>query len=645
MKFGFYINGQQEENTDLHYVEYKLLKKRLKDVVARLATGKLCEALSANTAFEEALSAEINHVNACFDGVQKELLERIAALSEDFEQEKHSASHALALTGASSAHAVPAAEDGNKLLQHDSFLRLVDILKEVDRFRKFAVWNAVAVVKILKKRRKQTKFGLDDSSAERAGWLSRQRFFGGFEFAELHAAIESLGHAIVLSELSPGSVHENRPQQVDRCPEQCAICLDTISDMVELDCKHRFCWKCFVLGPIAFQPGEYRMTQCPVCRSQTTKPPQLAGSEREADHSMVPGVEGMLTRFLHTYFPKSERARTHSDGAQSHDDSDGAQSHDEMIDVVGELVKVIRADTGKSWPGASSDTPLDCASQELPHSAKPRDFFETLPNQPQMPQEQEQEQAQLRVAQKLQWLQLASSNDPFAIESSMYCSLCSELLLMEAVVTTPCKHHFHKICIKRLDVPNCPLCHSSLPFSWFLPSDHPLVERGFPVVPPSRCKPLFLGGPSKDSHGYPLHCPPPANLLGPGGTTMRSYLHRLPAMGSADAGEPGTPRITSAPSSTPQSPDFHPSKGEDSDSSESSTDAEATTSEVHSDEDATHHRARSSREVKWAYSATGRMRLCSSAGGTGEIHFARNDTACAAAASDGRRVLLIGNHL
>lgn len=31
------------------------------------------------------------------------------------------------------------------------------------------------------------------------------------------------------------------------------------------------------------------------------------------------------------------------------------------------------------------------------------------------------------------------------------------------------KHHFHRICISRLDMPECPSCSSGLPFSWCAP--------------------------------------------------------------------------------------------------------------------------------------------------------------------------------
>ncbi|CAE7528410.1 unnamed protein product, partial [Symbiodinium sp. KB8] len=223
--------------------------KRIKDVVGRLQASELAEALTANTVFEEELAAEIGRVNQCFSQNQHDLLDRTAQLAEELQQRK----------GCS--------DEGGRiaLSRADAMRQLVDILQEVDQLRKYAVWNAVAVVKILKKRRKQTSFGIEDTAAERAGWMSRQCFFSGSDFAELHASVESLGHMLVLSEILPeeaGHEHAAHRSKSNQEPQQCPICLDTISDMVELSCKHRFCWKCFVLGPIAFQPGEYRITQC-----------------------------------------------------------------------------------------------------------------------------------------------------------------------------------------------------------------------------------------------------------------------------------------------------------------------------------------------------------------------------------------------
>lgn len=579
MKFGKSIGTQQEGHADLHYVEYKLLKKKIKDVVARLQSTELSEALTANKAFEEELAAEIVKVNQCFSMRQNQLLQRTAQMSEELQQRQIDSKLPVASKDSSSAAATRA----------DALRRLVDILQEVDQLRKYAVWNAVGVVKILKKRRKQTSFGIEDAAAERAGWLSRQTFFSGSDFAELHASIESLGHMMVLFEVVPeghegGRLRSQSNQELQQCP----ICLDTISDMVELSCKHRFCWKCFVLGPIAFQPGEYRITQCPICRRETSQNPEDGDEDGEAmakaseDATCMmhgtpqPSQEGLLTRFLHTYFPGKASA-------------DGDKADLNTLDVeeedVGELVKVLLADCNLQ---RSSGVPGGAGGAAETSS----DFFDTLPQ----PMRQEKP---LRAAQKLQWLQLASTGDPFALDDNMYCSLCSEPLMMEAVVSTPCKHHFHRVCINRIDSPQCPLCNTALPFSWFLPQEHPCAEHGFRTCSPQNYQPCFAGGPSKGSCSYPLQRPPPAQLFSANGT-MRSYLHRLIPTGSgvdSHEDEDRSPCAEEAPVE-----EIHEEEDESSSDSNSEDDA-------HEAEHFKHSRHGSKQPPSYLYSAVGRMKL------------------------------------
>lgn len=616
MKFGKSILSQSEGHGDLHYIEYKLLKKRIKDVVACLHTSELAEALTANGAFEEELAAEIAQVNSSFAQRQTELLDRTAALSEEIQ-----------LRGQQSSQEGTGSADGSRGKEEfiskraDRLRCLVDLLQEVDQLRKYAVWNAVAVVKILKKRRKQTNFGIEDAASERAGWLSRQTFFSGSDFAELHASIESLGHMLVLSEVEGACGNDQfqgilRPQsQLGQEPQQCPICLDTISDMVALSCDHRFCWKCFVLGPIAFQPGEYRITQCPICRRETSEGAALGdatGRERnqaassssscgvEATNSrFLPGItpaptpEGVLTRFLHTYFPRE---------VQAAGDRKDSLEEEEIPDVVGDsvedLVKVLLADCSRLSEGKSQGTQPGAGSS---------DFFSTLPMRPAPDRE-------LGAAQKLQWLQLASTGDPFALDDSTYCSLCSEPLMMEAVVTTPCKHHFHRVCISRIDMPQCPLCTTALPFSWFLPADHPCCEFGFRAIPAHQYRPVFTGGPSKGSCGYPLRQPPPAILHGTGGLQMRSYLHRLIPTGSGldeDEEEQKEAEVHDLPDDTPWTTD------QDAEAEESMSSSEDSGSEESEDDDAGREdqvstplkeSARNGSRV-FVYSSIGKMRL------------------------------------
>lgn len=598
--------------------------------------------MTANTVFEEELAAEIGRVNQCFSQNQHDLLDRTAQLAEELQQRK----------GCS--------DEGGRiaLSRADAMRQLVDILQEVDQLRKYAVWNAVAVVKILKKRRKQTSFGIEDTAAERAGWMSRQCFFSGSDFAELHASVESLGHMLVLSEILPeeaGHEHAAYRSKSNQEPQQCPICLDTISDMVELSCKHRFCWKCFVLGPIAFQPGEYRITQCPICRRETqveesdeAAVPQLPNVIKGYPDTAAlaapltsvpqPTQEGMLTRFLHTYFPGEAQQ-----GAEGH--KDGFNSLDVEEEDIGELVKVLVT-------GCSALQQRPPAGSSSSSRSIPNDFFETLPART-------QQDTSLQAAQKLQWLQLAWTGDPLAVDDSMYCSLCSEPLMMEAVVCTPCKHHFHRVCINRIDTPECPLCSTALPFSWFLPADHPCSEHGFRTVSPRSYKPIFAGGPGKGNCGYPLQRPPPAALQGPEGLSARSYLHRLIPTGSGVG----------------QDEDFTPNHHEQAQVRQLSAREEACEDDDSSSDDSGSEdedvgaqapqlrrgmgRSSSKAPAVYAYSAVGRMKLLcrnsrltpqgtaqdtSEDGSDPPSRQASADNAGAAADQD-RKVLIIGNHL
>lgn len=656
MKFGKHIGDQQEADDGLHYIDYKLLKKRIKDVVARLEAKELPEALTANTAFEEALAAEIARVNVCFETCHKELLDRIAGLSDELTQKGSGCIVLPPTTGADVAGCQPCSQQ-----QYAPFYCLVQMLQDMDRLRKYAVWNAVAVVKILKKRRKQTHFGIEDSSVERAGWLSRHNFFNGSEFAELHVALESLGRALVFSEFGHGSGDAPlKLQQSGKTPQQCPICLETISDVVELSCKHHFCWKCFVLGPIAFQPGEYRMTHCPICRREATQ--DLANSEAESSAPILPGSESSLSQFLHTYFAADQPSGGHPSEIQ-----DDEPPENGTMDVVGELLKVVLADNPWQRPSQTADA-VGTASSGSANASSPNnnlagvlvpsqrsnstpgDFFNTLPSR----SVQQDNRAQMYTAQKLQWIQIASSGDPLATESDTYCPICAEPLFLESVVTTPCKHHVHQVCLRRLEFPACPLCTEELPFSWFLPSSHPLVDRGFKVVSPTQYRPRFPGGPSRGSCGFPLHQPPPITLLSPGGKPMRSYLHRVPPTGGADDDDDEHDSTKDHPLSEDHSSRLEHDSESQSSASDSSSD-ESDDGGSHVEDDAEQIVAsKNSNKAMWTYTSLGRMRLLDvdkvtrcPIGSSSQMSTSRVIQPVAGDTNEGleRQVLLIGEHL
>jgi len=222
---------------------------------------------------------------------------------------------------------------------------------------------------------------------------------------------------------------------------------------------------------------------------------------------------------------------------------------------------------------------------------------------------------------------------------------------MEAVVTTPCKHYFHRVCINRVDLPQCPLCSCQLPFSWFVPANHPCAEHGFRVVLAQQYRPQFPGGPSRGTCGYPLRQPPPLQLYGPGNFAMASYLHRI--LPSPDADSEPSPEATSP---VPMSPERRPADSPEEGSSASESSSEESGSEDGDDAEEgpiPKHK----HERRWAYGALGRMRILAApppAAEAAALDAATLGGACGREASDAGsadaeqrnpQVLFIGDHL
>ena len=361
------------------------------------------------------------------------------------------------------------------------------------------MWNAVGVVKILKKRTKSVMvvFGeeirQDRHESERAEWLKCQRFFSGTDFAELQATIESLSHSLCsqrLAEMEPSRV----PPHFSASPEglfssivddeRCPICLERCIDPVELSCSHKFCWKCFVLGPIAFSaPSEYRLERCPACRREQPLDP-----------------ENFKTDSFCRIGSYLERCGVGSVEKEA--------SHDSGLEVTDYF--------------SSEAFRTTCEKKER-HESEKRE-------------------------QQLAWM----DKNPW--QSTPFCILCCEPLLVEAVVTTPCKHHFHRVCLKKRDSLKCPLCDEDLPVSCFLPHNkEPDIRRlggAWRVCTYAECpqyfstnrdlQHVFPGGPCSYCGGWKLPQMPPITLMGAGGVKIPSYIHKVPWVGELGTSEERT---------------------------------------------------------------------------------------------------------
>jgi len=364
MKFGKNLAQQQSKYPYLRFLDYKELKKVIK--LEPEIFGPLRQE-AADRHFNDCLTREIEAVNMCFST-------RVATIFDSLGN----------LVSIESGLPIP-----------DALRQVMRISEDVEILRRFAVWNAVAVVKILKKRTKahagMTPTPSPSSLPTSEWWLSRQLFFSGSDFAELQAALESVAARLTrerLSELSdklsPELVVLPEPQpgvEEGRCP----ICLERCVDAIELSsCGHRFCWKCVVLGPIAFAPGEYRLSRCSVCRNEQPLDPTRN----------FKSVVSSQLKFL----------------SQLAEATGTTNSPSEELETI-----------YKSAGGAPAVSSSEKSQQAI------------------------------------------ESINSVVCSSNFFCSLCCEPLLLEAITTTPCKHHFHRVCLEKYSDASCPLCDATLP--------------------------------------------------------------------------------------------------------------------------------------------------------------------------------------
>ena len=367
MKFGKNILVEQAKHPLRRYIDYKDLKKTIKS-------------RDDTDLFNQQLQNEIEIVNTCFSQYIVEIQNELFSVVSD--------------TSSTAAR----------------LREIMRISEQVESLRRFAVWNAVAVVKILKKRTKllagPVPPGLTTPqppapslalpALQPEEWLSRQNFFSGSDFAELQASLESIAEKLSADRLmelgSTGRLGPELAHPASDESERCPICLERCVDAVELSsCGHRFCWKCVVMGPIAFAPGEYRLSRCSVCRRE--QPLDPTRNFKTVCSNQLERISELL----------------------SEDDSSLSP---------------------QAWMGL--DTLYGTASGGLKQvSEKERQAMDTL--------------------------------DSGHHATSFFCSLCCEPLLLEAVSTTPCKHHFHRVCLQKYAEPSCPLCSEGLPIELVTP--------------------------------------------------------------------------------------------------------------------------------------------------------------------------------
>jgi hypothetical protein len=430
MKFGKNLSVQQAKYGALRFLNYKDLKKMIK-------------INPDDDQFEILLQAEIEAVNDSFSQHVAEIQGKLSELAVTIHHHVESISNRL---------------------RH-----IMHIAEEVEVLRRFAVWNAVAVVKILKKRTKALAgpsppgFGgtAPPPSCPTETWLNKQLFFSGSDFAELQASLESLAEELTRERMHELSGHlAPQLQSVSKSSsgesERCPICLESCVDAVELStCGHRICWKCCVLGPIAFAPGEYRLSRCSVCRNEQPLDPT------KNFKTVCSNKLNLLSQLVHDPSPMSFA----------------------------------------EWDGGLDVLYGTARGKNKIESEKERQTIESI--------------------------------DGACPASTFFCSLCCEPLLLEAISTTPCKHFFHRVCLEKVSAPSCPLCDEPLPLHLVTPRyvhDHlrrlSTVTPGWMPSPPcGNHQHMYSDSACSTCGRYSVNNLPPLKLLGSEGFEIASYIH------------------------------------------------------------------------------------------------------------------------
>jgi len=109
------------------------------------------------------------------------------------------------------------------------------------------------------------------------------------------------------------------------------------------------------------------------------------------------------------------------------------------------------------------------------------DFFRT-DVQTWDPSSRERRKKRVNESKKSNFEKIAQHLGYYSYSPHLCCFLCGDPLMDDNVLTTPCKHYFHRHCVlQRLEKPHCPLCEEELPFEWFLGPRHPLAKRGYRI--------------------------------------------------------------------------------------------------------------------------------------------------------------------
>ena len=221
MKFGKRLAAQIVQEWASHYVDYKLLKKRIK-------SQPICFDV-----FVSLLQTELDKVNLFYAAKSQEFMEALDELTG-----VHGGTHKHEYTDEQKA-------------------KFRDFCSKLNRFRAYIVLNYMAVIKIVKKWNKRDEHNNNNNNAPTRASLDA--------FAILHSSpfyhSRSLGQLVVKAEMMALCFSPKGPECAERKNFTCPVCLEVLVDPVVLGCAHRFCYHCISQN---FETSDC----CPVCRKR-----------------------------------------------------------------------------------------------------------------------------------------------------------------------------------------------------------------------------------------------------------------------------------------------------------------------------------------------------------------------------------------
>lgn len=313
MKFGKSIVNEARNNRGLAFINYKYLKRILKKCGAAVASTAQVASKAGDEQFYAELDTELRKVGESYwneiqqiSNLQTHLTETFAVLNIQPDPKVYCRmgleqlqAHLRTICGLEdderSEDLSSPSKGKSSAALYDFCLNLVKVSSRCKRLRCCVLWNAVAVVKILKKRQKHRVVSASCACQVEgrvryktaAEILSRQDWYCCDQLPTIVSIVETTTNELMQRlTLMPPSRDEY----------QCPICLDVVVDPVCLrTCGHRFCWACLCMAYC--EKPEGTLERCPCCRAAFPLDPEAFE------------LDGILGRFLRNFFPEDQVAR------------------------------------------------------------------------------------------------------------------------------------------------------------------------------------------------------------------------------------------------------------------------------------------------------------------------------------------------